>query len=126
MPNMLRDAQVKLEATLRTHAGEDITYRRGGQSVALRAQLGRTEFVVDNDSGVGVQVQVTDFLFAPSLLVLGGQQALPRPGDRIDWPQPDGKTATFEVRTDVGNDCYRLDPLRTVLRVHTKRLSTSP
>ena len=101
--------------------GRTIVYERPslGQSVTIsKAVPGRTTHDITQDGMTIEQVKSEDYLILASALVLGGQSALPRKGDRI---QVDGRTLAILC---VGNEPqYKyFDPNRLVLRVHTKEI----
>lgn len=120
MPNDMATAQAALMSQMKTAAGETVTYRRGADEVELSAVIGRSAFEIVDQSGSAMQTTSVDFIIAPDDLVLDSETVTPEPGDEIDRPIEDGKTATYEVRTDGGLDCYQLDPMRTQLRVRAR------
>ena len=122
MGDLLHSGLAWLADQLHAHASRPITYRRGGQQVALNATLGRKDFEADTHEG-RLYIRANDFLVRAADLVLGGQLTLPERGDQIDVSF-DGATATFEVLGQDGIPPWEFsDPHQQVLRIHTKKVA---
>ena len=106
--------------TLRSNAGETVTYKRDSDSVTLTAVLGQTEFPFEQDDGEVVEFVSRDFIVAAADQVLSGSAITPASGDEIERTV-DGATYTYEVMHPAGERPYRWsDPDRTTFRVHTR------
>jgi hypothetical protein len=124
MPNLLQTGSAWLADQLKTHASVDVQYERGAQQVAVKATIGRTEFELDDGSGVVVRIQSRDYLIQAADLVLGGIPSLPVAGDRIRETQG-ATTFVYEVMAPGNEPHYRFsDPFRKLLRIHTKHVAT--
>jgi len=121
MADLLQTGSDWLADQLKTHAGRTVTYRRGTDTVAVTATIGRTEFEVDDEFGVLRKIESRDFLILAADLVLNGQAVLPERGDEIDETQG-GVTYTYEVMAPGKEPHFRYsDPYRKTLRIHTKQ-----
>lgn len=116
--DLLNNGSIWLAGILKQHAGREITYRRGGRSVTLRATIGATMREDVGEEGIAIEWRTTDYIFQPSLLVLGGVVTEPQDGDTID----DSVTGTTHVvSSDPGESAWRYDgPQRQLIRVSTK------
>jgi hypothetical protein len=124
MSNLLGKAVEWLDGQRVRHLSEPVAYWRGTAVVVLPAAVGRTEFEVDNGTGVLEKVESRDFLIRTSDLVLGGENVLPERGDQIRETK-DGLTYVYEVMAPGREPCWRYsDPYRRALRVHTKLVDT--
>ena len=100
------------------HLASTVTYRRGASEADLAATFGRTRYEVEDEYGVRVGAEVTDFLvaaadFAPAF----GE---PEAGDEIT-----ANGVVFEVMALSGQGHWRWsDPHRTTLRIHAKQTGT--
>jgi hypothetical protein len=125
MADLLETATDWLEGKRKAHLARSVTYQRGAASVEVQATVGRKTYDVAAEYGALVQVDATDFIIAAADLVLGGEQVVPQPGDRVRLT--DGaKTEVYEVMGP-GPDqaCYEpADPYRRAWRVHTKHTAT--
>ena len=119
MADRLTSAMERLQARMLSHASRQVTYRRGEQSVGLRATLGRSDPTIDNGAGFPLGIAAADFIVTPSDLVIGGNPVEPAAGDRIT--DQDGRV--FEVLEVPGGMPWRFtDPERTAMRIHTKQV----
>jgi hypothetical protein len=102
-----------------------VIYQRGSMSVEVPATVGRTEFETVDEHGLVVRTESRDFLVLADHLVLDGERALPKPGDRIS--EPSGNLEfVYEVMAPAGEPVYRYsDPYRKALRIHTKLIETN-
>ena len=124
MSNLLQIGASWLADQMKTHASIDVTYERGAEQVPVKATVGKTEFELDDGSGVVVRVQSRDFLIHAADLVLGGVETLPVAGDVIRETQG-AKTFVYEVMAPGKEPHWRYsDPYRKSLRIHTKHVST--
>ena len=122
--DLLKTGSDWLHAQQKAHASQTVTYYCGGQSVEVKATIGRTVFETDDGSGVIIESEVRDYLIEATDLVLGGETTLPQRGDRIRETQ--GSTVVvYEVMSPGGAPCYRFsDPYQKRLRIHTKQVDT--
>ena len=124
MTNLLQTGSLWLADQMKTHASNDIVYERGAEQVAVKATIGKTEFELDDGSGVVVRIQSRDYLIHTADLQLGGAPSLPVAGDRIRETQG-GTTFVYEVMSPGEEPHYRYsDAFRKLLRIHTKHVST--
>jgi len=110
-----------LERQRRRFLSRDVRYRRGARSVIVPATVGRTVFRLDLGGGTVERVEARDYLIAlADLRSLG----LPLRGDQI-IEETASRRHTAEVLAP-GHEPHWAwaDPERTVLRIHTKHLST--
>lgn len=124
MANLFESGAAWLAGQLKTHAAVDVIYVRGIESVPVKATIGKTEFEVDDGSGVILRIQSRDYLIHAADLQLGGSASLPLAGDRIRETQG-SQTFVYEVTAPGNEPHYRFsDPFRTLLRIHTKHVAT--
>lgn len=124
MGNLLQIGASWLADQMKTHASIDVLYERGVEQMPVKATVGKTEFELDDGSGVVVRVQSRDYLIQAADLVLGGSETLPAAGDLIREPQG-AKTFVYEVMAPGDEPHYRYsDPYRKLLRIHTKHVAT--
>ncbi|MCA9179682.1 MAG: hypothetical protein KDB14_34740 [Planctomycetales bacterium] len=124
MTNLLQIGASWLADQMKTHASIDVTYERGAEQVPIKATVGKTEFELDDGSGVVVRIQSRDYLIHAADLVLGGVETLPVAGDLIREAQ--GPTIfVYEVMAPGNEPHYRYsDSFRKLLRIHTKHVAT--
>ncbi|MCC7407219.1 MAG: hypothetical protein IT442_04055 [Phycisphaeraceae bacterium] len=122
MTDLLAQGAAWLDQMRLAHLSQLVTYERGADSVELAATLGTTSYEVMDDSGATVQAQGMDFIVSAADLVLNGESATPRVGDRIRLTQ--GTTQrVFEVLDLAGSGHYRpCDPAGQMLRIHAKQI----
>jgi hypothetical protein len=124
LSNLLQIGASWLADQMKTHASIDVTYERGAEQVPVKATVGKTEFELDDGSGMVVRIQSRDYLIHVSDLVLGGTETLPVAGDLIRETQG-GNTFVYEVMAPGDEPHYRYsDPFRKLLRIHTKHVAT--
>jgi hypothetical protein len=120
MPNLFEQGAAWLAGKLQAHGSAEVVYQRGAAQVALRATIGKTEFEIDDGSGIVERIQSRDYLIQAADLVLGGSETLPLPGDQIHETQGD-TVFVYEVMSPGKEPCWRYsDPFRKLLRVHAK------
>ena len=130
MGDLLRDGARWLNATMREHVAQTVTYQRGSDSVEVRATIGKSEGETELQYGARERWESKDFLIGASDLVLGGVVVEPARNDRIveTITNADGE-ATFTVTHSVlppskDEPAWRYsDEHRITLRVHTKETS---
>ncbi len=115
MSDRLQTAADRLNARLKAHASQAITYTRGAHSVQLSATISEQQYSEIDAQGFSVAIQATDFLCDADDLILNGSTVLPTTGDTIT--AADGRT--FVVTPAGGEQEYRL--VRGRLRIHTKQ-----
>ena len=124
MTNLFETGASWLASQLKTHASVDVTYIRGADQATVKATIGKTEFEIDDGSGVVVRVQSRDFLIHTADLVLGGTETLPVAGDLIHETQG-SNTFVYQVMAPGNEPHYRYsDPFRKLLRIHSKHVAT--
>ena len=124
MTNLFDTGASWLAGQLKTHASIDVTYIRGADQAMVKATIGKTEFEIDDGSGVAVRIQSRDFLIHTVDLVLGGTETLPVAGDLIREVQGPN-TFVYEVMAPGNEPHYRYsDPFRKLLRIHSKHVAT--
>jgi len=122
--NLFETGATWLADQLKTHASTEVIYVRGGDQVPVKATIGKTEFEIDDGSGVVVRIQSRDFLVHTVDLVLGGTETLPVAGDLIREVQG-ANTFVYEVVAPGNEPHFRYsDPFRKLLRVHSKHVAT--
>jgi len=120
--DLLEKAMAWLEGKRHELRTGEITYVRGGESVLLRATVGKTVFQTQNAHGILETTESRDFLVRTRDLVLGGSQTFPHRGDRIR-EERDGTVYVYEVMAPGREPHYRFsDPYRYTLRIHTKQI----
>lgn len=124
MPNLLQTGSAWLADQMKSHGSVDVRYERGAEQMPVKATVGKTEFELDDGSGLVVRVQSRDYLIQSADLVLGGVPSLPVAGDRIRETQG-ATTFVYEVNAPGNEPHYRFsDPFRKLLRIHTKHVAT--
>ncbi len=118
MGDLLRQGSQWLAGMLSQHVSSPVTYRRDVTELELQATFGRTGEEVEDDHGVRVGAEVTDFLVAAvDFTPIFGE---PEAGDEI---VADG--IVFEVMSLAGQGHWRWsDPHRTAIRIHTKEIGS--
>jgi hypothetical protein len=124
MTNLLDQGAAWLADQLKTHASTEVVYQRGANQVAVQATIGKTEFEIDDGTGIIQRVQSRDYLIQAADLQLAGLVTLPRAGDRIRERVAE-QTFVYEVLAPGNEPPYRYsDPFRKLLRIHTKHVGT--
>ncbi len=126
MADRLEEAASRLASRLKAHAGRAVVYERGPYRIELTATLGRKAYQVDAGYGASVWVASMDFIVAAADLVLYGLAVAPETGDRIRVARAGGGTDVYEVLAP-GREMSvsePLDPHGTMLRIHTKHVTT--
>ena len=128
MTDLLEQGSAWLEDQRHAHMTRTVTYTRTigvlGTFVTLAATIGKTEFEQADDFGIVHRIQSRDYLVLATDLVLGGEQSLPKAGDKIQ--ETVGSTMfLYEVMAPGGEPPWRYsDPYRKTLRIHTKLVGT--
>ena len=123
MGDLLEESSTWLDGQRLKHLSRTVSYRRGEDSVDVRASIGRTVFEIEDSVGVLERTESRDFLIPASDLVLGGGEVLPQPEDRISETQGD-HVYVYEVLAPGREPCWRFsDSYRRMLRIHTKQVS---
>ncbi len=116
MSDLIRQGSQWLEQMRASHISSPVTYRRDEDSHEVNATFGRTEYEVEDEYGLRVGAQVTDFLISAEVFPFDEPEA----GDQI---VADG--AVFEVMNLAGQGHWRWsDPYRQTLRIHTKEVDS--
>lgn len=124
MTNLLETGSSWLVDKMKTYASVEVVYERGAEQVPVKATIGKTEFELDDGSGVVVRIHSRDYLIHAADLQLGGAPMLPVAGDRIRETQG-GTTFVYEVMSPGTEPHYRYsDAFRKLLRIHTKHVGT--
>jgi len=112
--DLLRQGGQWLEQTRTAHCSSQVTYRREAVELVVSATFGRTQYEVEDEYGLRVGAQVTDFLILADELSSVFDE--PQAGDVI---VADGRL--YEVMALSGQGHWRWsDPYRTTMRIHTK------
>lgn len=123
MGDLLRQGSQWLGGMLNQHASSPVTYRRGETELEVNATFGRTEYEVEDDYGLRVGAEVTDFLIlGEDLSPTFGE---PEAGDQIVTPSTGSGQAgvVHEVMSLAGQGHWRwCDLHRTTMRIHTKEI----
>jgi len=113
--NMLADASSWLAGKLKECASSQVEYRRDAETLSVQAVFGRTDYEVQDESGLRVGGFVCDFLIAAADLLWD-----PEVGDLI---AAGGRK--YEVLDFGSEGCWRWsDPHRTTMRIHTKDIGS--
>jgi len=116
--DLLRQGGQWLEQQRTAHCSSQVTYRREAAELQVDATFGRTEYDVEDEHGLRVGAQVTDFLILAE--VFSPLFDEPQAGDQI---VADG--VVYEVMNLAGQGHWRWsDPYRTTMRIHTKEVGT--
>jgi len=117
MANILKTGIQFLADKLKAHASETVIYKRGADTVTICATFGKTNYQIEGDCGFKIGGEITDFLIAPSDLIIGGLLTLPKAGDQIQID-----SALYEAQF-IGDGCWRYsDPFRKIIHLHTKEI----
>jgi hypothetical protein len=113
---MLQNGMNWLESQRKTHLSVPVIYRRGGDSVEVKATIGKTVFKVTDDYGRYQHIESRDYLISTDELVLNETHILPEPGDEIVE-----SGFIYEVMAPNNEPEWRYsDSCRNTLRIHTK------
>lgn len=118
---VFRTAAEWLQGKREDNAVVPVAYKRGGDQLAINAQIGQTVYEeIDND-GIVTRFESRDFLIAVADFA-APVAAPPQIGDEIDEVQG-GETYSYRVTSIPGGQHYRRDAHRIRFRIHTKRIS---
>lgn len=122
MSNLLQDGAAWLADRLIDHAGVSIAYQRGASSVAITATASMHRYDVVDTEGFGITALSRDYLVRAADLVIGGDEVVPRSGDRVTETIR-GVSQTFEVMA-IGQlkEFEPVDTDGTLLKIHTKKI----
>ena len=111
MTDLLKQGSQWLEQMRTSHCSSPVTYRRGQTEATVNATFGKTDFEVNDESGLTIGAHVWDFLVLAD--DLGFE---PEPGDVVV-----ANERKYEVMNLAGDGCWRWsDPYRQTYRIHTK------
>jgi hypothetical protein len=118
MSDLLRQGSQWLGQMQSQHCSSPVTYRRDQESCEVNATFGRTEYEVEDEYGLHVGAQVTDFLIPAEVFPFDEPEA----GDQIVVPSTgSGQATVYEVMNLAGQGHWRWsDPYRTTMRIHAK------
>lgn len=125
MADLLKDGLAFLTAQLKAHASETVTYARGYDTVDVQATFGQKLLKLDDGNG-GIRMEWTDldFCVPAADLDFGSGPVEPERGDQI-YVTAGSETQVFEVVPFGSDPPWRWsDPHQSMLRIHTKRIST--
>lgn len=117
MTNLLKNGIDFLAQKLKAYASETVIYKRGLNSISIQATFGKTDYQIEDDSGLKIGGSVIDFLFAAQDLVINGTQTTPQAGDQIQI-----NSAIYEAMFLPDGYWRYSDPYRTIIRLHTKEI----
>ena len=113
-----------LAGQLKNHASVTVKYKRGVESVSVSATVGRSMFELVSAANVLTKLDVRDYLILADDLILSGSGIQPQAGDTIEETQVSIKH-TYEVMSPGDEPLFRFaDEFRTMLRIHTKEISS--
>jgi len=122
--DLLEQGMTFLDEKRHEHMTRSVVYERGASTVEVQATLGETTFEQADDFGIVQKIESRDFLIRTSDLVLDGQPALPKSGDRIR-DTSGAEVFVYEVSAPGSEPPFRYsDPYRKALRIHTKHIAT--
>lgn len=124
MADLLEQGMTFLDEKRHEHLTRSVVYERGASTVEVQATLGETTFEQADDFGIVQKIESRDFLIRTSDLILDGQPAVPKAGDRLRDTQGT-QVFVYEVSAPGSEPPYRYsDPYRKALRIHTKHIAT--
>ena len=116
MADLLRQASDWLSQKRTAHLAGQVTYRRGLAELVVNATFGNTQYEVQDEFGLRVGAEVTDFLILADELAPVFDE--PQAGDLI---VADG--VVHEVMPLAGLGHWRWsDQYRTTMRIHAKEV----
>ena len=123
MGNLLQDGAAWLAGQMKASASQTIQYLRKGASAQLAAVIGRSTFDVSDATGGLLRLESRDYVILAGDLVLNNAAITPQEGDQIQETGPDGTPVTYEVARFGSEPCWRFDPYRVRMIVHTRNIS---
>ena len=111
----------------KAHASREVTYAREYDSVDLVAVLGNRRYQsTDVDGNMKIEFSDLDVVFKLTDLTFDGiTPIVPQRGDYVYMAQEDGaRVDIFEVLPLGDEGCYRIDPYRKRIVVHSKLART--
>lgn len=116
MTNLLNNGLNWLEQKLLGFCSSPVQYRRDNQTVTVNAVFGKTDYEVDNESGLRVGSFVWDFLIDAEALAM-----TPEIGDIVVVVN----NKHFEVMNLSGQGCWRwTGPNQKTYRIHTREIGS--
>jgi len=113
MKDLLHDGVAWLADKASDVMASTVKYRRGEAEIEVPATSGRTDYEVEDQSGMKVQAHVVDFLIPASEL-----ENEPVPGDVIVKD-----AVEYEVMNFAGTGCWRWSTaFRHTRRIHTREV----
>lgn len=110
-----------MNATLKAHQGELVTYQRGAAQTPLTAIPAQTNLDTLQLDNAAEAAHAADWLIIASDLTLVGQPVEPAAGDKIAHTDAAGTTRTYTVAGLGGGRPWQYsDPQRRRYRIHTK------
>lgn len=121
MADLLGRGSTWLHGKRDTNASKAVSYAREADSVSLSAtKTGRRDSLLTVPDPIRTQTQEMDWLITAADLVLNGDVAIPKVGDRIT-ETIDGQDFIWQVLATDSEACWRwADRNNSVYRVHTK------
>ncbi len=107
-------------ATLRSVAGEQVTYYRGGAAYLVPACRGKSDFQIDDGTSIRVESTDRDYLIGAADLANAGLIGTPARGDRII---DNGEVYECQAPTDGSKPWAWSDPAHTTYRIHSKKVT---
>jgi hypothetical protein len=118
MTDMLQNGLAWLNKQRSQFMAQQVTYARGSDSFTISATPGKTQYQVNDDTGMSVAADVMDFIVSAADLQIGGISILPQAADTITIGQ-----GTYEVMYLTGDGFWRYsDPYGNAIRIHTKQV----
>jgi len=122
LTDLLADSNSWLEGERHKYLTQEITFRRGVESVSLSATILDTAFEVQDFEGNLLTHQGVNFIVRPEDL---GESYIPQAGDTIE--RAIGcKVYTYEVWTPTGEDLFKVDTNRDSMTIHTHLIGEDP
>ena len=125
--NLLQQGSAWLESTRAAYATQQVTYAPAqGAPISVRATIGKSEFQVDDSSGLLTRLETRDYLILAADMVEDGSPIVPAPGDRIsETAYPGAPPVTYEVMSPAGQPAWRWsDPYRQTYRIHARLIGS--
>lgn len=115
--NMMRRRASFLAEKSKLHKAEIVTYQRGSDSVQVYAEIGSTDYTIENVEGFSLGGEIVDFLIEADDLILNSVTVLPEFGDRITVT---GRGVYEVAKLPTDGEYRHSDTYGYRLRIHTK------